>query len=373
MAEPEHIKLPKGIRSRYVDNVNGLTMHVLEAGYFEPARPCILLLHGFPELAYSWRKVMLGLAEQGFHVLAPDQRGYGRTTGWATDYDTDLRPFYMLNLVQDAAAIVGAVGRKSVAAVVGHDFGSPVAAYCALVRPEIFRSVILMSAPFDGPPSLAPPAEPNMFALLAALSPAKKHYQHYYCARETNDDMVNPKGGLSNFLRTYFYVKSADWAGNEPFMLRAWSPEELIKMPSYYIMNLQDDMPKAISAFTPTLNEVENCNWLTPEELDFYVQEFRRTGFQGGLNWYRSRFLADHQRELSKFSGRTIDVPSCFIGGEQDWGVFQEPDGLQKMQNVVCSDMKFAELIPDGGHWVQQEKTDEVIALMLNFLRNCRV
>ena len=226
MDELEHIKLPKGIRSRYIGDVNGLNMHVLEAGYSDQARPCILMLHGFPELAYSWRNVMLGLAEQGFHIIAPDQRGFGRTTGWNADYDADLRPFYILNLVRDAVALVSAVGLRSVTAVVGHDFGSPVAAYCALVRPDIFRSVILMSAPFDGTPSLAPSAEPDMSVLLAALSPAKKHYQHYYCSREANDDMVNPKGGLANFLRSYFYVKSADWSGNEPFMLTAWSPED---------------------------------------------------------------------------------------------------------------------------------------------------
>ena len=118
--------LPAGIRSRFVDGVNGLRMHVLEAGFESPGRPCVLLLHGFPELAYSWRKVVAPLAAAGFHVIAPDQRGYGRTTGWDPDYDGDLAPFRMLNLVRDAMALVWALGHRSVAAVVGHDFGSPV-------------------------------------------------------------------------------------------------------------------------------------------------------------------------------------------------------------------------------------------------------
>ena len=131
-------------------------MHVLEAGHETPDRPCVLLLHGFPELAYSWRKVMLPLAAAGYHVLAPDQRGYGRTTGSIEGYSDDehLDEFRILNLVEDALGLLSATGHKSVEAVIGHDFGSPVAAWCALTRPDVFRAVVLMSAPFGGPPPL---------------------------------------------------------------------------------------------------------------------------------------------------------------------------------------------------------------------------
>ena len=146
--------LPAGVRSRVVKNVNGLAIHVLEAGFETNGRPLILLLHGFPELAYSWRKIMGPLAAAGYHVVAPDQRGYGRTTGWDGAYDGDLDSFRLPNLVRDALGLVSALGYRSVAAVVGHDFGSPVAAYCALIRPDVFRSVALMSAPFGGPPQL---------------------------------------------------------------------------------------------------------------------------------------------------------------------------------------------------------------------------
>ena len=138
--------LPNGIRSRRINNGNGLDMHILEAGFEQPNRPCVLLLHGFPELAYSWRKVLLPLAEAGLHVVAPDQRGYGRTTGWDDHYDGDLTPFRVNNLVTDALGLVNALGYDHVACVVGHDFGSPVAAHCALIRPDVFRSVALMSA-----------------------------------------------------------------------------------------------------------------------------------------------------------------------------------------------------------------------------------
>ena len=145
---------PASIRSRYVDGINGLTMHVLEAGFETKGRPCLLLLHGFPELAFSWRKVMPALAEAGYHVIAPDQRGYGRTTGWDATYDGDLNSFRLLNLVRDALGLVSAFGYAHVDAVIGHDFGSPVAAWCALVRPDVFRAVAMMSAPFGGPPQL---------------------------------------------------------------------------------------------------------------------------------------------------------------------------------------------------------------------------
>src|SRR6202047_4334964 len=141
----ETATLPPGIRSRFVRGVNGLDIHILEAGYAPADRPLVLLLHGFPEIAYSWRKVMLPLAEAGFLVVAPDQRGYGRTTGWDADYDGDLAGFRLLNAVRDALGLVAALGYRSVAAVVGHDFGASVAAWCAVVRPDVFRSVALMS------------------------------------------------------------------------------------------------------------------------------------------------------------------------------------------------------------------------------------
>ena len=134
-------------------------MHILEAGFEtrsenNTARPLVLLLHGFPELAYSWRKVMLPLAAAGYHVVAPDQRGYGRTTGWDGDYDGDVASFRMLNLVRDVMGLISALGHRSVAAVFGHDAGSHVAAWCSLIRPDVFRSVAMMSAPFAGPPPL---------------------------------------------------------------------------------------------------------------------------------------------------------------------------------------------------------------------------
>src|SRR6516165_8697811 len=154
MAPLERAALAPGIRSHFVPDINGLRVHMLEAGFEAKGRPLVLLLHGFPELAYSWRKVMLPLAAAGFHVVAPDQRGYGRTTGWDADYDGDLASFRILNAVRDALGLVAALGYRDVPLVAGHDFGASVAAWCALVRPDVFHSVALMSAPFAGPPPL---------------------------------------------------------------------------------------------------------------------------------------------------------------------------------------------------------------------------
>jgi pimeloyl-ACP methyl ester carboxylesterase len=180
--------LPPGIRARFVRDINGLDVHMLEAGFDRPGRPLVVLLHGFPEIAYSWRKVMPALADSGFHAVAPDLRGYGRTTGWSANYDDDIRPFRLLNCVRDTMGLVAALGYCDAAAVVGHDFGASVAAWCALVRPDVFRSLALMSAPFAGPPELpfatdgeppAVPPTPTIHEALAALKRPRKHYQWY--------------------------------------------------------------------------------------------------------------------------------------------------------------------------------------------------
>lgn len=370
--------LPAGIRSRAVTNINGLTMHILEAGFEGERRPCVLLLHGFPELAYSWRKVMLPLAAAGFHVIAPDQRGYGRTTGWDGSYDGDLGSFRVLNLVRDALGLVSALGHRSVAAVVGHDFGSPVAAWCALLRPDVFCSVVLMSAPFAGPPALpfdtsdgaaASPSAPSIHDALAALDPPRKHYHWYYSTREADADMCNGPQGLHAFLRAYYHHKSADWKRNKPFALKSWTAGELAKLPTYYVMELDKGMAETVAPEMPSAAEIAACKWLTDEELSVYSGEFGRTGFQGGLQWYRCRTVGTFNAELEVFSGRTIDVPSLFISGKSDWGVYQTPGALEKMQESACTQMRGCHLVDGAGHWVQQEQPEAVSALLLEFLR----
>jgi len=363
----DKIPLPPGIRSRFVDGINGLTMHILEAGFETGGRPCILLLHGFPELAYSWRKVLLPLAQAGYHVVAPDQRGYGRTSGWDGDYDGDLGSYRMLNLVRDALGLVSALGYRSVEAVVGHDFGSPVAAWCALTRPDVFRSVALMSAPFAGSPP-APASSPDIHAELAALSRPRKHYHWHYSTREANADMWHCAQGIHDFLRAYYHYKSADWKQNKPFRLESWSAAELAKMPTYYIMDRDEDMAQTVAPEMPSPSEVAACTWLPDEELRVYSTEYGRNGFQGGLQWYRCRTDPKIDAELQTYSGRTIDVPAVFIAGRSDWGVYQAPGAVEKMQASACTRMRDVHLIEGAGHWVQQEQPERTAELLLQFI-----
>src|SRR5689334_20919332 len=371
------IPLPSTIRSRYVEDINGLRMHVLEAGFERKGRPCVLLLHGFPELAYSWRKVMLPLAQAGYHVLAPDQRGYGRTTGWDASYDGDLSAFRMLNLVRDALGLLAALGIEAVHGVVGHDFGSPVAAWSTLIRPDVFRSMVLMSAPFAGPPALPfntdseplPPSPRDIHAAMAALPRPRKHYQWYYSTRTANDDMHRCPQGLHAFLRAYYHYKSADWKQNQPYPLEGWTAEELAKMPTYYIMDLDQNMAETVAPHMPSASEVAACKWLPDSELAIYSQEYERNGFQGGLQWYRCMTGTTFVSELQVFSGRTIDVPSLFISGKSDWGVYQRPGDVERMRKTVCTRMEAVHLLEGAGHWVQQEQPEAVSRLLVDFLR----
>ncbi|MGD9904196.1 MAG: alpha/beta fold hydrolase, partial [Vicinamibacterales bacterium] len=334
--------LPAGIRSRIVAGVNGIPMHVLDAGFETPGRPGLLLVHGFPELAYSWRKVMLPLAAAGYHVFAPDQRGYGRSGGTDVRYDDDLAPFSTLNRVRDMLALTAALGHRSLAAVVGHDFGSPVAAWCALTRPDVFQRVVMMSAPFGGSARLpfdtanapAPPAAPayDMDAELGKLTPPRKHYQTYYTTRQADADMSRAPQGLLAFLRAYYHAKSADWPHNRPHRLAANTAEEFAKLPRYYVMDRDTTMAAQVAADMPTAAEIARCAWLPDRELQVYADEYGRTGFQGGLQSYRVGRTPRLGAELTLFAGRTIDVPAAFVSGKSDWGVYQRAGSFEAMQ-----------------------------------------
>lgn len=374
--------LPRAIRSRLIRGVNGLDVHILEAGYEIPARPLVLLLHGFPDLAYGWRHLMPILADAGYHVVAPDQRGFGRTTGWVNDYNAALEPFGILNLMRDAVALVSALGYRRTAMLVGHDLGSPVAAYCSLARPDVFPSVVLMSAPFPGPPAFpfniaeseSASVQPNndsqkLAAALATLDPPREHYQQYLSTQKANADMWHPPQGLHAFLRAFFYVKSGDWPGNKPHPLKARTAEELAQMPTYYVMDLGMTMPQTVAPFLPTADEVAACKWLTEPELGVYTEEYDRTGFQGALQAYRVFSDPVLNAELRLFSDKTIDVPSLFIGGKSDWGTYAAPGALDLMTTKAATKMSGVELIDGAGHWIQQEQPVRLGTLLLAFIK----
>jgi pimeloyl-ACP methyl ester carboxylesterase len=370
-ADPPY-PLSEGIRSRLIDNGNGLSMHVLEAGWAPAGQPALLLLHGFPELAYSWRTLMPLLAQAGYHVLAPDQRGFGRTRGVDTDYDAGLAPFYTQNLVRDAFGLLHALEIQTVAAVIGHDFGSPVAAWCALLRPDVFTRVALMSAPFAGPPAVtAGASRGGMQALeraLAQLDPPRKHYQSYYTTRAADADMRDCPQGLHAFLRAYYHLKSADGAVDVPHELARHSTAAYALLPTYYVMPLHDTMAQTVARGAPSAAQVAACTWLTERSLEVYVREFAHTGFQGGLNWYRSSLDAGNIAQLQLFAGRRIEVPATFIGGRFDWGVYQAPGALETMATSACTRFRGPTLIDAAGHWVQQEQPAETARVLLDFI-----
>ncbi|KAI9801065.1 MAG: hypothetical protein M1833_002933 [Piccolia ochrophora] len=330
---------------------------------------------------------MPALALAGYHVVAPDQRGYGRTTGWdASSYEkVDMRSFSMTNLVRDMVAFVNALGYERVHCIVGHDFGAVTAAMCAMVRPDMFQRVVMMSHPFKGAPDIpfdtlhrrgavaeqpqSSSKQENIHEALARLPQPRKHYKWYYSTPSANRDLLEPKAELASFLRAYFHAKSADSPDDSPQPLKSWTATELAKMPAYYIMPLHATMREAVEPAMPSRSTVEfaSSRWLDNGELDVYVQEWGRTGFQGGLNWYRCATDPALLKDVEMFAGKEIDVPALFVAGVKDWGTYQEPgvlDGYPKL----CKDFRGVRMIEDAGHWVQQEQPDRVVEEILTFL-----
>jgi pimeloyl-ACP methyl ester carboxylesterase len=272
-------------------------------------------------------------------------------------------------------ALINALGHRSVSLVAGHDFGSPVAGWCALARPDVFRSVVMMSAPFGGPAPLPfntanetskPPATPNLDAELAKLPEPRKHYQTYYTTREANENMWHPPQGVHNFLRAYYHMKSADWTANKPFPLASNSATEMAKLPRYYVMDLNKGMAEQVASEMPSVDAIARCKWLTEEELRVYSEEYGRTGFQGGLQSYRVGRTPRLAAETQLFAGRTIDVPSLFLSGKSDWGVYQRAGSLDGMKRA-CTKFEGVELVDGAGHWVQQERAAEVASRLVAY------
>lgn len=394
MSDVSSLPLPEGVSSRLVATTD-LTFHILEAGATpDRDRPLVILLHGFPEIAYSWRRVLPKLAAAGFYAVAPDQRGFGRTTGWDTrEYeDVDLSTFSLTTLVRDVVLLVNALGYRSVHVVAGHDCGAVTASTCAVVRPDFFRSVVLMSHPFNGTPELpfntandssdgqlgdggaeGSAAASGIHEALAQKG--RKHYKWYYSTPQASPDMSNlaPKD-LHRFLRGYFHLKSGSWPGNNPHPLSGWSADQIVQMPGYYIMPADATMPEAIErdmVDEPTKG-LSSHSWLPDDELAVYVGEYARTGFQGGLNWYRVRTAAGgrYTRDYDLFAGKKIETPCAFISGKQDWGIYQEPGALDKMTSgAVCSDFRLCKLLDGVGHWIPQESPDEVARTIIDLAR----
>lgn len=388
------LPLPEAIRQRYIDltaeSTCGLNIFVLEAG--DPKDPLILLFHGYPELAFSWRKMILPLASQGFHVVAPDSRGYGRTSGWDTSgyAHTDLSQFSQMRLIMDNIALVRALGHQAAACVVGHDFGATAASGCALARPDLFRTAVFVSHVPSGStnlPELAGTAaansetgkdaaslrDPDVHTSLARRATPLKHYQWYNSTPAAARDWENPPQGLKTFLRGYVHLKSHLWKGNSVDIgrLTGWTADQLARMPGYYVMPLDSTMPEVVER--DMLGEDADLTnaFVAGAELDVYVHEFTRTGFQGMLNWYRSSTdPGGVNAQMAIFAGKKFEVPVTYVGGEADWGNYQRPGALESLESGnTATNYRGTKIYEGAGHWPQTEIPDQLCEAIVGLLK----
>jgi pimeloyl-ACP methyl ester carboxylesterase len=381
--------LPAGVRARLIPNINGLTVNILEAGFETPGRPLVLLLHGFPNLAYSWRKVMPALAAAGYYAVAPDCRGFGRTTGWDDAFEADPQPFLALNMLRDQIALVYALGYRKTAMMVGHDQGSLMAGLGALIRPDMFPRLTLIGGGFGGTPSFpfntangAPMQRPDyteaeLDAEYAKLNPPRRYYQDYWASPEADKDMKNVPPGMTNFFRGFYYMKSADFPGNQnlpplhPVHTAKEAAEQYAQIPEYYVMRRGMSMPATIAAAMPDAAYIKNCKWLTEAECEVYGQEYTRSGWTGALWNYRVRRRAFRPgiAEQQTFAGRTIDVPAQVIAAREDWGANRTIGGPMNIGKTGFTQFKGVHMVERAGHWAHEEQPEKVSELLTAFLR----
>lgn len=243
--------------------------------------------------------------------------------------------------------------------------------------------LVLISHPFAGVPAipfntanmtpgeLSKTASPTAWEIThSELSKlGLKHYQKYYSTAPANSDMMNPAQGLHEFLKGYFHLKSASWKQNDPHTLDGVKASELAKMPHYYIMPANKTMPEAVAdamAATENAGRLSSDSWFPDEEAAIYASEFGRTGFQGGLNWYRIFSEPEkYARDIDVYAGKKIDRPCWYGSGVKDWGTYQKPGSLEQMtEGRACSDFRGLLMVDNAGHFLQQENpsaTAEVI------------
>jgi pimeloyl-ACP methyl ester carboxylesterase len=321
------------LKHRFVET-NGIRMHIAECG----AGPLMVLCHGFPESWYSWRHQLRALAEAGFHVIAPDMRGYGQT-----DRPEAIDQYTLLHLVGDVVGLLDAVGAEN-AVIAGHDWGAPVAWHCALLRPDRFRAVIGLSVPFWSrlpvrPTSVMPQTDNAIFYQLYFQTPGVAEAEFERDVRHS--------------IRSLLYSASGD-APRRDGAGSAGSDVGMVPRGGGFLDRLVD--PASLPA------------WLSEEDVNFYVDEFTRTGFRGGLNWYRN---IDRSWELlAPYAGSRISVPGLYIAGDRDLVV-----RFRGMEQIIASLKHFVPqlrgtlMLPSCGHWTQQERAREVNDAMIAFLR----
>jgi pimeloyl-ACP methyl ester carboxylesterase len=322
------------ITHRFIE-ANGIRMHVAEQG----AGPLVVLCHGFPESWYSWRHQLAALAGAGFRAVAPDMRGYGQT-----DRPEAIDQYTLLHLVGDMVGLLDGLGADS-AVIAGHDWGAPVAWHAALLRPDRFRAVIGLSVPFRPrgavrPTTVMPQTDDAMF------------YQLYF--QDPGVAETELERDVRASIRRLLYSGSGD------------------VMPGARTISNRDDVgmvPRRGGFLSRTLEPSTLPTWLTQDDIDFYVGEFSRTGFRGGLNWYRN---IDRSWELlAPFAGARVTVPALYVAGDRDLVVaFRGMDQLLPSLARFVPRLTKTVMLPGCGHWTQQERPREVNAAMLEFLQS---
>ena len=338
MGSDEATKEPvaQAMSHRFIET-NGLKMHIVEQG----TGPLVLLCHGFPEFWYSWSHQIPALAAAGYHVVAPDQRGYGQT-----DKPGAIESYTILHLVGDMLGLLDALDEQQ-AVIVGHDWGANVTWNAALMRPDRFRAVAVMSVPYiPRGPVIGPRAVLRPTEAMRQLSANHFFYQLYFLDPGVAEAEL--ERDVRATMRRMFYGLSGDTPPAE-----RWHP-------------IQPDPHSNMLGSVPDPTTLPR--WLTEEDLDIYVETFQRSGFRGGLNWYRN---FDRNWELlAPFSGGKITVPALFMWGDQDPTL--EIPGMDKrierMTGVIPR--LHSTVFAGAGHWVQEERAAEVNTELLNFLQS---
>ncbi|MFF7721495.1 alpha/beta fold hydrolase [Streptomyces luteogriseus] len=302
-------------------------IHVVEQG----AGPLVLLVHGFPESWYSWRHQLPVLAAAGYRAAAIDVRGYGRSSK-----PGDTEAYRMLKLVQDNAAVVRALGEQS-AVVVGHDWGSAIAANSALVRPDVFRAVGMLSVPY------APRGGPRPSTVFAQLGGDEEFYVSYFQEPGRAEAEIEPD--VRGWLAGFYAALSADT------MPAPGAPD-----PHFVVRGgkLRDRFP---TGRLPV--------WLSGHDLDVYAGEFERTGVSGALNRYRN--MDRDWEDLAGFDGAPITRPSLFIGGGLDASTTWMADAI-KAYPTTLPGLVSSHILDGCGHWIQQERPAEINRLLTDWL-----
>lgn len=313
-------------------HTDGLTHEILEAG----EGPLVLLMHGFPELGISWRAQVEAVAEAGFHAVAPDMRGYG-----GTDRPADLEDHTILHLVGDMVDLVRALAPEAEQAVaVGHDWGAAVAWHCALMRPDVFRGVAGLSVPFQPRRAKGPPT-----AAMAALTKKAGLGDLYINRFQSPEAHVELDLDPETALRKMFWAY--DGATAEPDQSTGF-------------------MPEGVSLLGGISDRATLPPWMSEAHFAEYVAAFAASGFRGPLDWYR---CIDRNWSLTGFlQGRRIDQPALFLVGERD-PVRHYAGPHEAAQADWLTDLRGQVVLPGAGHWLQQERADEVSAALVGFLR----